>query len=112
MKLLTKDIETKLFKHPYSSLDNIEHLEDCKIIVKYFNPYGLGTWLIVAGDKLDNGDWLLYGYCNLYEWEWGTVLYSEIANTTVNVFGQKLHLERDMYLKKGLTIKEYIANYK
>ena len=96
MKMLTKEIERQLEKHPLGSTDG--QGMDAKVIVKYFNPYGSGTWLITEGEKQENGDWLLYGYCHILEWEWGYVMLSEIENTRVTVFGGcKMPLERDMY---------------
>ena len=97
MKMMTREIEKKLERSPLYSKDG--QGMNAKVIVKYFNPYGAGTWLITEGEKQENGDWLLYGYCHIYEWEWGYILLSEILNTRVNVFGAKLPLERDLYTK-------------
>lgn len=101
MKLLTKEIEKNLEKHPMGSQDGKG--VDAKLIVKFFNPTGSGTWLITEGEKLENGDWLLFGYCHIFEWEWGEVLLSELQNLKLP-FG--LTIERDMY-SKG-TVKELI----
>jgi hypothetical protein len=49
MKLITKEIEKELLKNPIYSHDG--ELENAKIIVKYFNPVGSGTWLITEGEK-------------------------------------------------------------
>ena len=68
MKLLTKEIEKKLEKSPYGSKDGMGM--DAPLVVKFFNPSGAGTWLITEGEKQENGDWLLYGYCHIQEWEW------------------------------------------
>lgn len=95
MKLMTKEIEKALLKSPMCSKDG--QGKDADVIVKYFNPYGAGTWLITEGEKLDNGDWLLFGMCHIFEWEWGTVLLSELQNLKVPPFG--LGIERDLYSK-------------
>lgn len=95
MKMLTKEIERKLEKHPFGSTEGKGF--DAEVIVKYFNPYGRGTWLITEGEKQENGDWLLWGYCNIFEWEWGYVTLSEIVNTKVNVCGMAMPIERDLY---------------
>jgi hypothetical protein len=92
MKLLTKTIEKKLEKHPIRSQDGKG--KNAKVIVKFFNPTGSGTWLITEGEKQENGDWLLYGYCHIFEWEWGYVALSELQNFRGR-FG--LGIERDMY---------------
>lgn len=47
---------------------------------------------------------MLFGYCHIFEWEWGYVMLSEIQNTKVKMFGSELSLERDLY-SKG-TVKE------
>ena len=93
MKLLTKEIEKKLEKHPIGSTDGQGY--NAKLIVKYFNPCGAGTWLITEGDKLPNGDWMLYGYCHIMEWEWGSVLLSDLEKVKIQPFG--LGIERDRY---------------
>ena len=82
-------------KKPYGSNDGMGL--KAPLIVKYFNPCGAGTWLITEGDKLPNGDWLLYGYCHITEWEWGTVLFSELEKLRVPPLG--LGIERDLYAK-------------
>ena len=92
MKLLTKEIEKKLTKNPIYSHDN-EGL-GAPLIVKFFNPCGAGTWLITEGEKLEDGDWLLYGYCHILEWEWGEVLLSELQKFK-GPWG--LGIERDLY---------------
>lgn len=55
--------EKALLNSPIGSKDG--QGKNAKVIVKYFNPCGAGTWLITEGEKLDNGDWLLYGTLSL-----------------------------------------------
>lgn len=87
MKLMTKEIEKKLLKtETGNTLGNM----DAEVIVKYFNPCGAGTWLITEGEKLEDGDWLLHGYCHIFEWEWGAVLLSELENTVCRRTGSEL----------------------
>jgi len=78
MMLMTKAIEKKLAKHPYGSQDGKGM--DAVVQVKFFNPCGAGTWLITEGNKEENGDWLLFGYCHIHEWEWGSVRLSELQS--------------------------------
>ncbi len=94
MKLLTKEIEEKLSATPIGSTDGKGM--DAEVIVKYFNPMGAGTWLITEGEKQPDGDWLLYGYCHIFCWEWGYVLLSELEELRLP-FG--LTIERDLYSK-------------
>ena len=94
MKLLTKEIEEKFAKTPIGSTDGKGM--DADVIVKYFNPCGAGTWLITEGEKQENGDYLLFGYCHIFEWEFGYVMLSELENLKLP-FG--LTIERDLYSK-------------
>ena len=97
MKIITNEVLKNFEKHPMHSQEGKGM--DAKVLVKFFNPYGRGTWLITEAEKQENGDWLLFGYMNIFCWEWGYVMLSEITNTKVNVYGAKLPLERDMYAK-------------
>ena len=63
MKLITKEIEELFEKYPIRSQDGL--LGEAKVLVKFFNPTGAGTWLIIEGSKLDNGDYEMFGYCHL-----------------------------------------------
>lgn len=103
MKLMTKEIERKLMKHPYGE-DDGKGMES-EVIVKYFNPYGYGTWLITQGEKQRNGDWLLYGYCHIYEWEWGIVMLSELEAFYLPPFGG---IERDLHVRKQSKVKDLV----
>ena len=102
MRLMTKGLETVLEKYPIGSQDGKG--EDADVIVKYFNPCGAGTWLITEGEKQENGDWLLFGYCHIFEWEWGYVTLSELESVRLP-FG--LSIEREIYLT-GKKVKDYI----
>ena len=92
MNLMTKELEEKLLKKPLYSTDG-EGL-DAECVVKYFNPISMGDWLICEGEKQPDGDWLLYGLCHLFEWEWGFVRLSDLEN--VKLPGG-LKIERDLY---------------
>ena len=102
MKLMTKELEKEFVNYPIGSQD--EKGMDAKVVAKYFNPCGAGTWLITEGEKQEDGDWLLYGYCNLFEWEWGYVMLSELESVQLP-FG--LSIERELYVT-GKTVKDYI----
>lgn len=104
MKLMTNKIEEKLKANPLYSHDG-EGL-DSKVIVKYFNPMGAGTWLITEGEKQEDGDWLLFGYCHIFEWEWGYIMLSQLLDIKLP-FG--MTIERDLYLKDGATVKDCVG---
>lgn len=104
MELLTKEIEENLKKTPFGTNEALG--EDAEVIVKYFNPIGRGTWLITEEERQEDGDWLLFGYCNIFEWEWGYVYLSELQSLELP-FG--LSIERDLYCSG--TVKELYRNY-
>ena len=108
MKLITKEIEEKFKQYPLGSQENL--LGDAKVVVKYFNPIGVGTWLITEGNKLENGDYELFGYCHLGDdenAEFGYVLLSDLEQIKLP-FG--LNIERDLYIPKDYTLLEAIKD--
>ncbi len=100
MKLMTKELEQKLQKYPLYSQDGKGF--GAEVVAKFFNPIGAGTWLITEGQKEDNGDWLLFGYCLIFEWEWGYVRLSELESINLP-FG--FSIEQDC-AASGKTVKE------
>ena len=102
MMLMTKELEKVFEKYPIGSQDGKGM--DAEVVVKYFNPCGVGTWLITEGEKQENGDWLFFGYCHLFEWEWGYVTLSELESVRLP-FG--LSIERELYVTGGC-VKDYI----
>lgn len=104
MKLMTKEIENELIKHPIYSQEALGM--ESEVVVKYFNPFGPGTWLITEGEKQEDGDWMLFGYCHIHEWEWGYVMLSELQRIVLKPFGVKI--ERDLYIRKGAKVKDLI----
>ena len=102
MKLMTKQIEKKFEKFPLYSQDG-KGLE-AEVVVKYFNPCGRGTWLITEANRLDDGDYEMFGYCHIHEWEWGYVLLSELENLMLP-YGLKI--ERDLHCN-GYKVKDLI----
>lgn len=105
-KLMTKEVETLLGKYGIYSQEKKPFAEK-KVLVKFFNPYGVGTWIITEGEKQENGDWLLHGFCELGNgYEEGDVMYSEIRDYR-NRLG--LGLERDQYLPKNCKVGDLIT---
>lgn len=103
MKLITKELEKRLCEFPFGSQECLG--EDAIVVVKYFNPYGAGTWLITEAEKQKNGDWLFFGYCHIFEWEWGYVMLSDLQRSGLP-FG--LTLERDLYIGDKAKVKDLI----
>ena len=103
MKLLTEEIK-KLFKqYPLYSQDGKGM--DSVVLVKYFNPVGSGTWIITEAELQDAGNWLLFGYCHIFEWEWGYVMLSDLENLKLPF---NLTIERDLYIPKNAKVKDLI----
>ncbi len=101
MKLLTKEIISKFEKYPLGS-QNGKGL-DAEVLVKYFNPCGAGTWLITEAEQ-ESDDWRLFGYCHLFEWEWGQLMLSDLLNLQLP-YG--LTVERDIY-STGKFVRDYV----
>jgi len=49
MKLMTKELEKEFEKYPLGSQDGL--LGQAKVIAKFFNPMGVGTWFITEAEK-------------------------------------------------------------
>ena len=107
MKLWTKEIEKKAKKYPIYSQDGKGF--DSKVLVKYFNPYGAGTWIITEASQEEDGDWLLFGYMHITDWEWGYVMLSQLQELRVPVFGCKMPIERDLYIDDDATVSDLIG---
>ena len=103
MKLMTKELEKKFEKYPLYSQEGAD--EDSEVVVVYFNPCGAGTWIITEGEKQDDGDWLFFGYCHIFEWEWGYVSLSELEEIVLP-FG--LTIERDLHAGTKKYVKDFI----
>ena len=106
---MTNEILRKFQKFPYLSQDG-KGLQ-AEVLVKYFNPYGWPTWIITEAEyDEENCDWIMYGYCNLgYGYEFGPVSFNELSSIRVNVWGHKMPLERDIYLKKHCKVIDLIS---
>lgn len=103
---MTKSIEKRFKNYPLYSQKGQEQK---RVIVKFFNPYGCGTWQITEASKtVDGKDWEMFGFCELFPncGEWGYVRFSELANLRINMFGISMPIERDAYCG------EYFINYK
>lgn len=100
MELMTKEIEDALQK--VHSDDEEKGNFNSKVIVKYFNPCGIGTWIIIDGEKIGD-DWILYGYCFISSWEWGEVSLNEL---------KRIKLPFDFTIERDILIEplQYTVN--
>lgn len=104
MKLMTKELEKKFEKYPLYSQEEL--YGDAIVIAKFFNPVGVGSWYITEANKLEDGDYRMFGYCHLgddYNAELGYVLLSDLENLTLPL---GMTIERDLYLKENCTLIE------
>jgi hypothetical protein len=99
---MTKELEKKFAKFPLYSQEDKGF--EAEVVVKYFNPCGLGTWLITEGEKQEDGDWLFFGYCHLFEWEWGYVTLGQLEEIQLPF---DLTIERDLHTNDK-HVKDYI----
>ena len=103
-KILTKEIEKRLGKYPiYSQSDKGG---DAKVLLKVFNPYGAGTWVVLEAEK-SGDDWYCFGVVDLgYGPEYGYFMLNELINFRHPRYPM-LGLEREKYESSGrYTLKE------
>lgn len=101
--LMTKRIENLLAKNPIGSHDRCKNLMNAEVITAYYTPFHSGRWVIIEGDKMPNGDFILFGYCHILEWEWGCVYLSEIQD----LMDTGIYVERDLHCK-GKRVKDLL----
>lgn len=102
MKLMTKELEEKFKNYPIGSQDGLGG--KAIVVAKYFNPAGAGTWLITEGNKLDDGDYELFGYCHLGDddcAEFGYVMLSDLESIKLPL---GLEIKRDLYLNENCNL--------
>ena len=105
MKLLTKAIEAALEKAPHD-----QPPATTKVILKLFTPDASATWYITEGRRLEDDDWLLFGFADLGDREMaelGSVLLSQIESVRG---GLGLKPERDMYYP-DTTLADVLEQY-
>lgn len=102
MELMTNEIEKKLEETGF--IPEMDDLFEAAVIVKYFDPCGAATWLIVGGERVGD-DWELYGYATIgYYWEWGSVMLSELQSYKGPL---QIGIERDLYCE-GRCVRELV----
>jgi hypothetical protein len=103
MKILTKEILDAFTKQGYCG---DKETKDIKIVLKLFNPTGVGTWYLYEKEDDD----IYWGFVNLGDPEMsecGTVSMSELMEFKGR-FG--LGIERDMHFKPlSMSLDEVIS---
>jgi len=95
MKLLTEHIKQAL-PDLYTTED--VPTDEKRIVCKFFNPCGPGTWYVVEGSEDSDGDWTFFGLVDLLEREWGYFSLSELEDLRI---GLGLGIERDIHWDEG-----------
>ncbi len=107
MELMTKELEEKFKK--YNMENQIDLMGKAKVLVKYFNPCGAGTWFIVGAEK-EKDDFYMYGYCHLGDdenAEMGGIMLSSLEQLKLPM---GLKIERDLYINQDLDLLTAIRN--
>lgn len=92
MKLITKEIEEAIKNTPYGSTEDVE-LDDKKVIARFFNPTGAGTWYVLENDDWENGR-VVFGAATLgYGLELGSISIDELESLKLPL---GLTIERDI----------------
>ena len=98
MKLMTKELEKEFEEFPLGSQDGKYGL--AKVIVKYFNPCGVGTWLITEGERTDDGDFEMFGYCHLGDDDCAELGYVRLSELESIKGPLGIGIERDLYFEE------------
>jgi len=107
MKLITKELEMKFAKQGDTSMKDAK---DIKIIAKYFNPFGQGTWYCFEYDPEDK---IFVAFVNLIGPEFaeiGNVSLNELQELVIPPLG--LGIERDLYFGYDHTLEEIMDKVK
>ena len=100
MKLFTKSIEQRLIKN-FEVNKNKEKIIEHKVVVKLFNPTGLGTWYLTEMDPETN---VAFGLAHITVKELG---YIDVAELKEFKGRMGLGIERDiMFESNKKTLKE------
>jgi hypothetical protein len=95
-KFITKEIEEAIRKTPYGSTDGVDR-DAKKVIARYFNPCGAGTWYVLEDDCFDDENQIVFGAATLgYGLELGSISLKELQDLRLP-FG--LRIERDIRVK-------------
>ena len=101
MKLLTKAQREKLIRN-HAENENATKPKKHKVVVKLFNPVGIGTWYLT---ELNPYTEIAFGLCELAEKEIGYVSLTELEELRLPM---GLKIERDRYSKIDKTLEDLL----
>ena len=99
MKLLTKAQRDKLIRN-HTENEGQEETKKHKVVVKLFNPTGIGTWYLTELNPYTN---IAFGLADVHEKELGDIDLTELENLKLPM---GLGIERDRYFKTNKTLEE------
>ena len=101
MKLFTKAQKEKLIRN-HTENENADTTTKHKVVVKLFNPVGVGTWYLTELNPYTN---VAFGLADIHEKEIGYVDIAELENLKLPM---GLKIERDRYTKIDKTLEELL----
>lgn len=113
MKLLTEELVKKFEEYPLYSQDG--KMGNAKVIAKFFNPMGQGTWLITEGDIIrdEQGnieDVEMFGFVNLVGMDYAELGYVSLNELQSVKLPFGLTIERDLYYPEDINLRDACQN--
>ena len=100
-QLSVENLESILNGSPLYSQENL--LDKAKILAHFFIPFTDCNWLITEAERQEDGDWLMFGYCHITDWEWGYVSLKELLDIKIrNILSVQIKDE-----SKGKSIERF-----
>ena len=100
MNLFPDELKEQAKDFPLYSQDGLK--EKAKVLVKYFNPQGVGEWIAIEGSQ-EGDDTTFFGYCCLTEWEYGYFSLNELKQLQ----DKGIPIEIDLYTQ-GETLEDFL----
>lgn len=103
MELMTRELKEMMRTFPLGSQDGL--MGEAEVLIKFFNPYGRGTWYVLEGEEQPDGDFLFFGYVKspinpMFD-EYGYFSLSELESIEIEIdilgFKGIGKIERDLY---------------
>lgn len=104
MELLPDKLKEKFKAYPLYSQDGKK--EKAKVVCKFFNPFGSGSWYCLEGEPLGEDDFEFFGYISLLEREYGYFTLKELEGIQKSNSGATI--ERDLFLNEDITLEEVL----
>jgi len=119
MKLLTKEIQDAFDGHPIRSQEGKG--KNSKVLASFRTNNGPGVWIITEAEKQPDGDYLMFGLCEITEPEYGYVMLSELETVDIpirymiqdreEVVPHAIHVEADDIRPGRKTVEEVYEMY-